>query len=121
MKEPRCDRKVSWLALSLSDTRFWRRDAGIEDVSDKRCLMDLMDCRFWDAWEMDSGREEEVLTEWEFEIRLYGYRSVCSSVRCELDRALAELELLRDSAYCPVLLCCVDSKEVESAGGVGGL
>jgi hypothetical protein len=56
MKEPRWDKKVSWLAFNLSETRFWRWEAGIEAVPDKRCVMD---CLFWvdEALDMDIGRE----------------------------------------------------------------
>jgi len=50
MKDPRYDRKVSWLEFNLSDTRFLRCAAGIEAVRDTRCYTDVL------LMFMDNGR-----------------------------------------------------------------
>src|SRR4051812_30116153 len=123
MKDPRYDKKVSWLEFNLSETRFLRCAAGMEAVRDTRCDIDCRLMLMDSGLEIDNGRDEVDVEEYVFDIRLCDCdkRFICSSDRWE-DKWLPELrlELLRDAASYAGS-CCDPSNDVDSAGGVGGL
>lgn len=58
MNDPKCDKKVSWLELSRSETKFCRCAAGM--VADKRWEIDCRLTCTEDGREKDRGRDEEL-------------------------------------------------------------